>query len=51
MANMLADDLYQGLSDEDLEHVLSLIPKACSAARQVGRHGATQPLTSAASAQ
>jgi len=52
MANRLADDLYQGLSDEDLERVLSLIPKGCSAARQVGHHyGAARGLTSTASAQ
>jgi len=38
MANRLANDLYRDLSDEDLERVLSLIPKGCSAARQVGQH-------------
>ena len=52
MANSLAEDLYQGLSDEDLEQVLSLVRKACGAAWQVRYHyDATQPLTSATSAQ
>jgi len=52
MANSLAEDLYQGLSDEDMEQVLSLVCKACGAAWQVRHHyDATQPLASAASAQ
>jgi DNA-binding MarR family transcriptional regulator len=38
MANSLADDLYQGLSDDDLVHVLSLLPKLCGSAWQVGQH-------------
>jgi DNA-binding MarR family transcriptional regulator len=51
-ANSLADDLYQGLSNEDLERVLSLIPKGCSAASQVRQqYDAARGLTSAASAQ
>jgi DNA-binding MarR family transcriptional regulator len=52
MANNLAEDLYQGLSDEDLEQVLSLVRKACGAAWQVKSHyDAAQPVTSATSAQ
>jgi DNA-binding MarR family transcriptional regulator len=52
MANSLAEDLYQGLSDEDLEQVLSLVRKACGAAWQVSHdHDAAQPVTSTASAQ
>jgi DNA-binding MarR family transcriptional regulator len=51
-ANNLADDLYQGLSDDELVQVLSLLPKLCSSAWQTGQHyGAMQRLTSAASAQ
>lgn len=51
-ANSLADDLYQGLSNEDLERVLSLIPKGCSAVSQVRQqYDAARGLTSAASAQ
>jgi len=52
MANRLADDLYQGLSDEDLARMLSLLPKLCSSAWQTGQHyGAAQSLTSTTSAQ
>jgi hypothetical protein len=52
MANRLVEDLYQGLGDEDLEQVLTLVRKACGAAWQVRQHyTAAQPLTSAASAQ
>jgi DNA-binding MarR family transcriptional regulator len=52
MANYLVEDLYQGLGDEDLEQVLTLVRKACGAAWQVKQHyTAAQPLTSAASAQ
>jgi len=52
MANRLANDLYRDLSDEDLERVLSLIPKGCSAARQVSHHySAALRLASTASAQ
>lgn len=51
-ANRLADDLYQGLSDEDLERVLTLVRKACGAAWQVRLdYGATRPLTSTTLAQ
>ena len=38
MANRLADDLYQGLSDEDLVRVLSLLPKLCSSTWQTAQH-------------
>jgi len=52
LANTLVDDLYHGLSDEDLVRVLSLVPKLCSSAWEVRHHyGAAQSLTSAASAQ
>ena len=52
MANSLAEDMYQGLSDEDLERVLSLVRTACGAAWQVRRHyGATPSLASTTSAQ
>jgi len=51
-ANRLADDVYQGLSDEDLERVLTLIRKACGAARQIERHyGATRRPVGAVPAQ
>lgn len=33
-ANRLADAVYRGLSEKDLEQVLSLVPKLCSAAEQ-----------------
>jgi len=52
MANRLADDLYQGLSDEDLARMLSLLPKLCSSAGQVrDQYRATSQLTSPAPAQ
>ncbi len=52
VANRLADDLYQGLSDEDIEQVLSLLPKLCSSAWQTGQHySAARRLASTASAQ
>ena len=45
MANSFADELYQGLSDDDVERVLSLLPKLCAGAERasVGRAHATDP--------
>jgi DNA-binding MarR family transcriptional regulator len=52
MANSLAEDLYRGLGDEDLERVLELVRKACGAAWQVDRHYcATRRLPSTTPAQ
>jgi DNA-binding MarR family transcriptional regulator len=51
IANSLAEELYQGLSDEDVVRVLSLLPKLCGSAWQVRLdYGATRPLTSTTSA-
>lgn len=51
MANRAADDLYQGVCDEDLERLLSLIPKACGGAWRVRQHfSVTQSLTGTTSA-
>ena len=50
MANRIAEQLYRGLSDEDLARVLSILPKLCSSAWEASeRCGAAEPLTSAAS--
>jgi DNA-binding MarR family transcriptional regulator len=38
MANRLSEELYRGLNDEDLEHLLSLLSGLCTAARRVGQH-------------
>jgi DNA-binding MarR family transcriptional regulator len=55
MANRLAEHLYQGLNDEDLARVLSVLPKLCSSAWQTGQHysAGRKPgrLTSSTSAQ
>ena len=44
MANRLAEDVYQGVSDQDLARVLSLLPKLCSSAWQVRYHYGAAPL-------
>lgn len=36
MANSFAEELWQGLSDDDVERVLSLLPKFCAAAERAG---------------
>jgi DNA-binding MarR family transcriptional regulator len=51
MANRLAEDLYQGVSDQDLARVLSLLPKLCSSAWQVRHYGAAPLLASSTSGQ
>jgi DNA-binding MarR family transcriptional regulator len=52
MANRLAEDLYQGLSNEDLVRLLSLLPKLCGSAWQTGQHySAARRLTSTTSTQ
>jgi DNA-binding MarR family transcriptional regulator len=41
IANRIADDVFQGLSDEDLVRVLSLLPKLCTSAWEAREHFAT----------
>jgi DNA-binding MarR family transcriptional regulator len=45
MANSFAEELWQGLSDDDVERVLSLLPKFCAAAERAadGRARDTDP--------
>jgi len=45
MANSHAEELWQGLSDDDVERVLSLLPKYCAAAERLvdGRARDTAP--------